>query len=667
MIQLPTTPPSASGHQRTPRVALGLLLVWLLGGGLAVRPSAAQAPQTLAPPPALTVRGVPPVPTSLAQALAPYQDGYGLPLAGWHPTRHELWLKGLSSVAWVSRTTGPGKTPEVTPAYIAEPGIYDVYPQPQGRYLAYTRDTQGNEAFQLYLYDVARRTSRLLSDGASRNTEPLWAPAGTQLAYSWSPTGSDGVGLRLNRPFAPESDRLLAAPAGSYLKAAAWSPDEKSLVVVEYLSNTTSHLWLWELATGTKTRLSPATPAPDFYDSPQFTPDGTGLYLLTDHAADVRRVAYLDLTTRRWTYPLPPSPSWEVESFQLAPDGQTLAWVVNENGFSRLHLWDVAQQREKPMAAVPEGLISDLHWHADGSALAFNFTNPQTPHAVYVLVSKTGQAEPWVKSAVTGWDTEQSARSSAIRWQSFDGVTLHGYLARPPARFTGPRPVIIDLHGGPEEQYRPAFGYEDNYYLNELGVAKIYPNVRGSAGYGKKFLRLDNGMLRENAVRDVGALLDWVKTQPDLDARRVLVQGSSYGGYLALAVAAAYGPRLRGVVAESAITNLATFVARTEGWRRALQRAEFGDERDPQVRAWMTRTAPVQQAARCSTPLFLTHGQNDPRVPVSEADAFVTALAGRVPVWYLRAEDEGHGFAQPLNRNFRSLAQILFVQQYLLP
>ena len=634
-------------------------------GCLALSGVAAQTSDIIPPGPNLEVHGVPPIPVALAQSIAPFQGWYGLPLAGWHPSKKELWLKGLSSVAWISRVSKPGEAAQVTPIYIQEDGIYDLYFQPQGRYLAYTRDAKGNEAFQLHLYDIGSRTSQRLTDGTSRNTEPVWAKSGEQIVYSSSPGGGNGVNLRLINPFKPTGDHLLTPSTGSYLKAYDWSPDDKFVVYCDYQSNTTNTLWLVEAATGKKTQLSPKTATPELFDNPQFSPDGAGLYLITDHEADVRRLAYVDLASKKWLY-LTSRINWDVEEFKLAPDGKTIAFVVNEDGISRLHLLDLQSNREKPVGSMPVGLISDLQWHSDSLVLAFNFKSPNSPNDVLALNLKTGQTEIWARSNTNGYDPGKLSIPQPIRWQSFDGLSISGYIARPPQQFTGKRPVIIDLHGGPEEQYRPGFGYEDNYYINELGVAKVYPNARGSSGYGKRFLKLDNGLLRENAVKDVGALLDWIKQQPDLDASRVLVQGVSYGGYLALRVANTYGDRLRGAISESGITNLASFVARTEGWRRALQRAEFGDERNPKIKAFMEQTAPVNSVSRLTTPLLIVQGKNDPRVPFSEAEALVKATQGRIPVWYILANDEGHGFVQSANRNFRFLAATLFIKEYLL-
>src|SRR6266542_428125 len=571
--------------------------------------------------------GVPPVPASLARDLSPYSSVYGLPLAGWDFEKHEILLKGISNTTWISRVSSPGAKALPTLIYIPSNGIYDVYFQPQGKYLAYTRDTGGNETFQLYLYQIGRVQSTMLSDGKSRNTEPVWSNAGDRIVYSSTPIGDSGVNLRLIDPFKPDSDRLIAKSSGSYFKAYDWSPDDKQIVFCDFTSNTASTLWLLDAATGNKTLLSPKSDSPELYDYPQFSKDGKGVYVLTDHDSDMRRVAYIDLMTHRVSY-VASSSKWDVDEFQLAPDGKTLAYITNEDGISRLHLLEIAAGKERATPQLPVGVISDLKWNKKSTDLAFNFKSPRTPNDVYSVNVETGRVELWSKGGANGVDTE--------------------------------------TFSSPELIHCPTSGYEDNYFLDALGVAKIYPNVRGSSGYGKAFLALDNGFRREDAVKDMGALLDWIKAQPDLDADRVLVQGVSYGGYLALTTAYAYPDRIRGAISESGITDLASFVEHTEGWRRGLQRSEFGDERDPKVREFLERVAPLNNAQNIKKPLLIIHGQNDPRVPVAEANALVAATKDRIPVWYILAKDEGHGLVQRSNRNYRLYASILFVKEFLL-
>jgi dipeptidyl aminopeptidase/acylaminoacyl peptidase len=190
--------------------------------------------------------------------------------------------------------------------------------------------------------------------------------------------------------------------------------------------------------------------------------------------------------------------------------------------------------------------------------------------------------------------------------------------------------------------------------------------VRGSSGYGKTFLALDNGRLREDSVKDIGALLDWIATQPDLDARRVVVSGGSYGGYMSLAVATHYADRIAGAVDVVGISHFVTFLQNTESYRRDLRRVEYGDERDPAMRELLHQISPLTQAHRITKPLFVVQGKNDPRVPYTEAEQIVAqARANRTPVWYMRAENEGHGFARKENADYQFYATVLFLQQVL--
>ena len=505
-----------------------------------------------------------------------------------------------------------------------------------------------------------------MTDGKSRNTEPVWSNAGDRIIFSSSPAGGKGVSLSIINPLDPKTNRLLAQSSGSYFKVYDWSPNDSQAVFVDYLSNSASTLWLIDVANGEKTLLSPKGEKPDeYYDSPQFSKDGKGVFVITDHDSDVRRLAYIDLATKQFKY-LSGQKS-DVEDFKIAPDGKTLAFITNEDGISRLHILDLKTDQEKPAPAVPLGIISDLKWHNNSQDLAFNFKSARTPTDVYSLNIQTGKVDQWTKAKTGEIDITKIPEPELIHWKSFDGKVISGFLYRPPSKWTGKRPVVIDIHGGPEEQYRPNFWGQDNYILNELGVAKIYPNIRGSSGYGKTFLNLDNGLKREDAVKDIGALLDWIKAQPFLDSERVMVTGASYGGYIALSVATNYSDRIRAVQSVVGPSNLVTFLENTEGWRRDVRRAEYGDERDPKMRSYFEATAPLNNAQKIKKPLFIVQGQNDPRVKTSEAEQMIAAVKKNgTPVWYLLAKDEGHDFMNQQNIDFQFYATVRFIQEYLL-
>jgi dipeptidyl aminopeptidase/acylaminoacyl peptidase len=641
---------------------LGILVAVIFAINLTL---AAQSDE-IAPGDNLVVEGIPKIPTSLAQKINRYTNAYGFRLADWDSTKREVLLKNLAgSETWILRASTPGASPAL--ATWIPSGAYDVYYQPQAKYLLYNKDVEGNDSFQFYLYDFVARKSVLLTDGKSRNTEPVWSNAGDRIIYSSSPPNGNGVDLSIINPFDPKSSRLLAEGRGNYLKAYDWSPDDRKMVFCDFASNTVSTLWMIDVTTGEKTLLSPKGGKEDeYYDNPQFSKDGKGVYVITDRDSEFRRLTYVELATRQYKYLSEPI-KWDLEEFSLAPDGKSLAFVANEDGISRLHLLDTNTGKEKSAPTLPVGIISGLKWHKNSVDLAFNFRSPRTPNDVYSIDATTGKVEQWYKGVTGGIDAEKLPEPQPISWKSFDGKTLSGFLYRPPATFTGKRPVIINIHGGPEEQYRPEFGYFNNYLLNELGIVLIFPNVRGSSGYGKSFHKLDNGRLRVNASKDIGALLDWLKTQADLDADRVMVEGASYGGYLALSVATTYSERIRGTISDSGLSNLVTFLANTAGWRRELQRQEFGDERDPKMRELLEQTAPVNNVRRIKKPLFIIQGKNDPRVPVTEAQQMIAAVKKNgTAVWYLLAKDEGHDWSKKDNRNFRLYTIALFIQEHLL-
>ena len=645
------------------KVLSGILTILILAAGFT---HAAQTNE-IVPNSNLVTEGIPKIPASLAQRVSLYKNGYGYPLAGWDPNKRELWLKILASTGtWVYRVEAP-ETISKPLMNIPAGGVYDLYYQPRGKNLVYNKDNGGDELFQLYLFDITSRESKLLTDGKSRNTEPVWSNAGDRIIYSSSPPDGNGVDLSIINPFSPRSNRLIAQGQGHYLKAFDWSPDDRKVLFCDFTSNTVSTLGIIDVTSGEKTLLSPKRGNEgDYYDYPQFSKDGKGVYVVTDRDSGFRRLAYVSLATGEYKY-LSDQIEWDVEDFKLSPDGKSLAFITNEDGISRLRLLDTETGKEKAGPSLPVGIVSDLRWHNNSVDLAFNLRSPHAPNDVYSLNVATCKVERWSKSSLGRISVEKLPKPELIHWPSFDGKVISGFLYRPSGAFTGRRPVIIDIHGGPEEQYRPVFGYHDNYFVNELGIVKIFPNVRGSTGYGKRFANMDNGLLRNDAVKDVGALLDWIKKQPDLDADRVMVQGGSYGGYLALSVAMNYSERIRAAISDSGPSNLARLIESTAGWGRDIQRSEYGDERQPKVKKFLEGIAPVNNAEKIKKPLMIIQGQNDPRVPVAEAERIVAAVKKRgIPVWYLLAKDEGHGWTKPSNWDYRTYAVTLFIQEHLL-
>jgi len=607
---------------------------------------------------------LPKVPSSLIREISPYTSMSSYGLAGWHPSRREIWAKAITpSYTGIAKVEAPGESPQVEVLFPAN--IYEAYYSPNAKAAVYVKDADGNEQFQVYSYEPSSRKSTLLSDGKSRNTEPVWSNKGDWVIYSSNRRNGTDTDLYVVKAFEPNTTRLLAQDKG-YLKVFDWSPDDRQALFYNWLSANESYLYTVDVTSGEKTLLTPTTGSDKVsYDYAQFSSDGKGIYLTSDRDSEFLRLAYMDLATKKVTY-LSDSIRWNIELFSLSLDRKTLAFVSNEEGVSRLHLLDTATNKERPVVWPRIGVISNLRWHNNNADLAFTFVSARAIWDIYSLNVATGKTERWVKGTSDGLDAEKFSEPEVIHWKSFDDRQISGFLYRTPAKFTGKRPVIIDIHGGPDDQARPDFNGADNYFINELGIIKIYPNVRGSTGYGKTFLKLDNTYKREDAVKDIGALLDWIRTQSYLDSDRVLVTGVSYGGYLALSVAANYPDLIRATESVSGQSNLVTFNEHTEDWRRDRRREEYGDERDAKMREFLNRIAPLNNVTKIKKPLMIVQGENDARVPSSEADQIVTALKKTgIPVWYLLAKNEGHDFTQK-TLDLQLYETVMFVKEFLL-
>jgi dipeptidyl aminopeptidase/acylaminoacyl peptidase len=463
------------------------------------------------------------------------------------------------------------------------------------------------------------------------------------------------------------SDRLLLQVEGGGWGVADWAPDDRRLLAIQNLSVNQSRLWLVDAADGTKRELVPRE-APDTvaYGDGRFSADGRSLYVTSDQGSEFLRLARIELASRRLT-PLTAAIPHDVTEFELSPDGRTIAFTVNADGLSTLYLLDTRTGGLRPVRGVPAGILGGLTWHRKLGLLGFTLSTVRSPGDVYVLDPANRALTRWTESETGGLDASALREPELIRWTSFDGREISGFYYRPPARFGGKRPVIIQIHGGPESQARPGFQGRDTYLLAELGVAVIEPNVRGSTGYGKSFTKLDNGTRRLDSVKDIGALLDWIARQPGLDPSRVMVMGGSYGGYMTLAVATMYDARIRCALDVVGISNFITFLTNTESYRRDLRRVEYGDERDPAMRAFFEKIAPVNQTDSITKPLFVVQGANDPRVPHTESEQMVKQVRERgKSVWYLLAKDEGHGFRKKPNVDYLFYASVAFIRQFLL-
>jgi dipeptidyl aminopeptidase/acylaminoacyl peptidase len=642
---------------------------WMTACAVVVLAGAAVVAQeaTITPPESIVAEGVPKIAAAVAETAGRYGAYRSAGLADWNPTKREMLIATrFGDTPQLHLVSMPGGARRQLTFFTDAVTNGRFHPN-GGDYLVFMKDIGGGEWYQLYRYDLQTGEVMLLTDGKARNLLGPWSTKGDEIAYmSTRRTGKD-TDLWVMNPADPKSDHLLAKLEGGGWEALDWSPDDKRILLKEDISINESYLWLVDMSTGEKTAFTPRDAKEKvFYGAAEFSKDGKGIYVTTDKESEFQRLAYLDLATKQVRYLTTKIP-WDVGGFSLSHDGRRIAFVTNEAGASVLHLRGAGSESDAALPKLPAGVIGALRWQHDGSELGFSIVNARGPGDVYSIDVPNRKLTRWTNSE-TAVKTDAFPEAELLKWKSFDGREISGFLYRPPAaKFPGKRPVLVLIHGGPEGQSQPVFLGRGNYYLNELGIALIYPNVRGSTGYGKTFSLLDNGFKREDTYKDINALFDWILAQSDLDASRICVTGGSYGGHMTLAISTFYSDRIKCSVDIVGMSNLVTFLEHTEAYRRDLRRVEYGDERDAKMREFLEKIAPMNHVDQIKKPMLVVAGKNDPRVPVSESVQIVAALKKEgTPVWYLMATDEGHGYRKKVNQDFQFYATVEFLKQYLL-
>ncbi len=643
----------------------------------ALAPTSLQSAEDVVVPNAnLKAEGIPPIPAELAARVAPYTEFKPTIVVDWHPQRRELIVaRRAGNVTQLHLVDAPGSEPRQLTAF-PDPVRFGAYLSKAPETLIFSRDARGNEQRQIYRLDRAAANPVLLTDERRKNDPAVFTRARDRLLFSTTDVDTGGkrenpnTDLTLLDPLEVAKSRKIATLPGTGWGYFSFSFDDKLLALVEFKSVNESYVWIMDVTTGARRRVLPSegeTPAQTISSGNlHFSRDGKGLFLATDRDGEFRRLAYFDVATGKVDY-FGEGGDWGVEDIALSPDGRTLAVITNEAGVGVLRLYDANSHRALPRPILPTGTVGNATWHHNSRDLAVTVASAQSPSDVYTIDVRNNRVERWTQSQVPGLDASSFRSAEPISWKSFDGRTINGFITRPPARFAGKRPVIVAIHGGPEGQARPGFLARWNYFVNELGIALIQPNVRGSSGYGKTFVALDDGIKREDSVKDIGALFDWVRAQPDLDGDRIAIEGGSYGGYMVLGVATHFPDRIVGAVDVVGIANFVSFLENTESYRRDLRRVEYGDERDPAMREFLTRISPVNNAQKIRTPLFVVAGLNDPRVRYTEAEQIVAAVRKNgTPVWYLLADNEGHGFARKANADYLFYAMVAFFSERLL-
>lgn len=607
----------------------------------------------------LVIENIPEIPQSLNDRLQQFQNTRSASFEDWTRDGSIIVSTRFGETRQLHEVSEPlGMRRQLT--FFEEPvsnALYAPEESPHDGFL-FTRDKGGDENYQIFFFDRSAGEIERLTDGETRNESPVWTHGGERFAFRSNRRNGRDWDIYLASPGGGDAERIFEGEG--YWLPMAFSPDDTRLAILKYVSVTDTTLKVLDRESGETVEVS-AGDEPAYYAPVDFTADGSGLYLVSDAGSEYRTLRRFDFASGEMTT-LTGDIDWNVEGAELSPDGEYLAYAINEGGVSTVHIRRTDDWSKVPAPNLPVGIVNGLEFDRDGNRLGFTLSRATSPSDAYVYNLQTRELIQWTASEVGGLDTSRFIEPELIRYESFDGLQVPAFVFEP--RGEGPHPVVITIHGGPESQYRPYYSSTRQYLATEMGAAVIAPNVRGSDGYGKEYVSLDNGRKREDSVRDIGALLDWIAEQPNLDENRVAVYGGSYGGYMVLASLVHFDERLAGGVDVVGISNFVTFLENTEDYRKSVRRPEYGDERDPDMREFLESISPLNHAEKINSPLFVIQGANDPRVPLSEAEQMVEKIrdtGGRV--WYLMAKDEGHGFRKKSNRDYQTAATMLFFEK----
>jgi dipeptidyl aminopeptidase/acylaminoacyl peptidase len=630
--------------------------------------AAAEEPLDPARPTAVRTENVPVVPQEMLARLQQYQSVRGASFAGWSPDGRGMLIRTrFGNAAQLHRVYGPGgRREQIT--FFEEPVSGRFLPAARDGAILYSLSSGGNEQNQIFLLDRVNFRSVLLTDGKSKYSLGPIRRDGSQMIVTSTERNGRDTDLLLADPRQANNRQMLWQTHGEYWSAADWSDDGRTVLMSRYVSANESYPALLDVPSRRKTDLPFPVPGQAAVGPMRLSADGQFVYLATDAGGEFRRLARFDLKTGQYKW-LSDDIPWDVTDLEIDPRSNNVAFAVNENGASRLFLLSPAAEGEvlRRELELPLSIVSDLEFSPDGGALGLTVSRPDAPPDVFSLDLAADALTRWTYSETGGLNPANFILPEQILYPAVDGKQIPAYYYRPRnASKQKPAGVVIMIHGGPEGQFQPYFAPVIQYYLNEMGLAVIAPNVRGSSGYGKTYLALDNGRKREDSVRDIGALLDWIEVREELDPSRVAVSGGSYGGYMVLASLVHFGDRLRAGIDTVGIANFITFLESTAAYRQDLRRVEYGDERDQATRDYLAKISPANRAEQIRSALLVVHGKNDPRVPVGEAVQIAAKVRAQGhPVWTVIAENEGHGFAKRDNATYVRAVEAMFLQEQL--
>ena len=616
----------------------------------------------------LVIENIPEIPQRIKDKMFQYQSTRGASFQDWlHNDKGMLISTRFGETAQIHLVEKSGGTRKQITFFNEPVGGAVICPDKSKNLFLFSKDVGGGEFFQIYSFDLKTGNFKMLTDGKSSNGGANWNNKGDKFSFFSTKRNGKDWDIYIADINNPENTEMILSEGGAWT-AVDWFPDDSKLLVRKSISANESYYYVFDIKSKQLSQINPSDEKIS-YGSAVFSKDGKGVFYSSDQNNEFKKLRYYDLSTRKEKV-LTEKIDWDVESIQLNKKGNLLAFTVNENGLSKLYLMNTKDFSYKQVKSIPTGLIGGVSFNSKGDKIALTINTPTSPSDIFVLDVKSQALERWTHSEVGGLNSDNFVIPELIFYPTFDEVDgkprmIPAFIYKPKSK--GPHPVVIDIHGGPEGQARPSFNPINQYYAVEMGIAVIEPNVRGSSGYGKTYLELDNWYNRENSVKDIGKLIDWIATQPDLDEEKIAVTGGSYGGYMVLASMIYFNEKLRCGVDIVGISNFVTFLNNTQDYRRDLRRVEYGDERIPEMKEFLLKISPTTNAHKITKPLFVVQGLNDPRVPYTEAEQIVEAVRKNgTEVWYLLAKDEGHGFRKKSNRDFYIWSEVLFFEKFLL-
>jgi len=618
----------------------------------------------------MILEDVPEIPVEITSRIQQYQNTRSASFEDWLPNNEGILLSTrFGNTTQLHTLNMPGGSRNQI-SFFDEPVTNGSFCPSSKHYgFLFTKDIGGNEFSQIYWYDMKTRVSEMISDGQSRNFGILWSNAGDKFAFTSSRRNNKDFDIYVSNIESSKIATIKVDRGNGYWVATDWSPDDSKLIVIQYLSSTRSNSFILDLKTNEITQINDNKTEATFI-AVSWDHTGKRIYATTNQGREFNTLVEYNVDTGKIKY-ITDSIPWDIDEFETNKAKTWAAFTVNENGFSQLYLFDIDSGRYKKVSSLPVGQIYSISFHPTKEILAMVMNTTISPGDIYTLDLQTMKNVRWTTSEVGGLDTSLFPKPELISYETYDEIDgkkrLIPAFVYKPLNSDGPLPVMISIHGGPEGQHTPRFSSFYAFLANEMGIAVIAPNVRGSAGYGKTYLKLDNGFNRENSVMDIGKLIEWIQDQPEFDKERIAVFGGSYGGYMVLSSMYNFKDKVKCGVDIVGISNFVTFLENTEEYRRDLRRAEYGDERDPKMRAYLLSISPTNHVNEFTKPLFVIQGANDPRVPATESEQMVRSIRkNNGEVWYMLAKDEGHGFRKKENRDRMTEAIALFLRENLL-